>query len=91
MVKYLTERIKDELQDAHNYAEKALSCKKDNYYLSKALMKISDSELEHASILMKQLTNLKYDNEDANSLNTVLKDFSNTMADLSAMRKIYRT
>lgn len=57
-IKILSKHIREELQDAENYAKLALHYKDDDRSLSQAFEKLAGQELDHADILHAQATRL---------------------------------
>lgn len=58
VIKYLYERIEEEIKDAEGYAVQAMKCK-DNYpELSRVLFTLSGQELEHSQMLHTEAVDL---------------------------------
>lgn len=63
-IKILSKHIREELQDAENYAKLALHYKDDDRSLSQAFEKLAGQELDHADILHAQATRLIKDKKE---------------------------
>lgn len=64
-IKLLSKHIREELQDAENYAKLALRYKDDDRSLSQAFEKLANQELDHAEILHAQATRLIKDKKES--------------------------
>lgn len=63
-IKLLSKHIREELQDAENYAKLALRYKDDDRSLSQAFEKLAGQELDHADILHAQAARLIKDKKE---------------------------
>lgn len=63
-IKLLSKHIREELQDAENYAKLALRYKDDDRSLSQAFEKLAGQELDHADILHAQASRLIKDKRE---------------------------
>lgn len=57
-IEFLMERIHEEIEDAHVYAEKAVLCKEKDPELAGTYLKISEEELNHMSMLHRNVIRL---------------------------------
>lgn len=55
---YLEEQIKDELNGAKNYIEKAIEVKPTNYMWSRCFARMADMEADHAGNLMRMFEDM---------------------------------
>ena len=55
IIKNLAEKIKDELEDAEDYAKRAIKHKDDDRELAQAFYELSTEELRHANLLHEQV------------------------------------
>ena len=58
IIKVLSDRIKDELQDAKSYAKMAIEYKEEYPELSRTLYNISTQEMEHMNLLHNEVAAL---------------------------------
>ena len=58
IIEWLSDRIEEEICDAHTYCEKAIMVKQDYPRLADTLMKISEDELKHMALLHNEVVDI---------------------------------
>ena len=58
IIEWLSDRIEEEINDAQTYAEKAIMVKQDIPKLAEALIKLSNEEMNHMTILHNEVIDI---------------------------------
>lgn len=63
-IKHLAEKIREELNDAEDYAKDALKCEHDDKEMSRTFATLSREELDHAERLHKQAMRIIHEHKE---------------------------
>jgi len=97
MLKYLKDHILEEIEGSIDYLEKAIELKSTQHSNAAAkFYRMSEMEIEHANCMTKMLGEFKMDNDSSDSeakelYSGILEAYSNSMAKIEALKKLYRS
>lgn len=94
MHKYLKDHVKEEIEGAIDYLEKAIELKKTNPEWAAKFFKMSDMEIEHANCMTKMFNSAeKPDNVTAVEFSAMQKElidaYTSSMSKIEGMKKLY--
>lgn len=94
MLKYLKDHILEEIGGAIDYLEKAIELKGTKPNAAAKFYRMSEMEIEHANCMTKMLGEFKMDNDSSDSeakelYSGILDAYSNSMAKIEALKKLY--
>lgn len=94
MLKYLKDHILEEIEGSTDYLEKAIELKSMKPNVAAKFYRMSEMELEHANCMTKMVGEFKMDNGSSDSeekelYRSIIDAYSNGMAKIEALKKLY--